>query len=29
MSQYHSTQFLHYIGENLRLDVDYMEYWFH
>ena len=29
MSQYHSTQFLHYISENLRLDVDYMERWFH
>ena len=24
-SQYHITQFLHYMNENLRLDVDYME----
>ena len=24
-SQYHITQFLHYMSENLRLDVDYMD----
>ena len=28
-SQYHITQFLHYMSENLRLDVDYMEHWLH
>ena len=25
----HITQFLHYMSEKLRLDVDYMEYWLH
>ena len=25
----HITQFLQYMSEKLRLDVDYMEYWLH
>ena len=29
MSQYHIAQFLHYMSENLRLDVDYMTRWVH
>ena len=28
-SQYHITQFSHYMSENLRLEVDYVERWLH
>ena len=28
-SQYHITQFLHFMNANLRLDVDNIQHWLH